>query len=170
MTDLYFGLSVIYANKLLQSLLLYKNRYTTHLSSGEKNWGENKTSRMKDKGKRIHWVTNESEIYSHGPVLASPYFVQLISQRLVRNVSIFFEIHKIGMSKMFNTYFQSGCCSIKCFISGSNLGRFFGSPFPCKSDFPTHVLWTIDQNQNYSSWCIFNFLIFFQNDYMSFSL
>ena len=58
MTDLYFGLSVIYANKLLQSLLLYKNRYTTHLSSGEKNWGENKTSRMKDKGKRIHWITN----------------------------------------------------------------------------------------------------------------
>ena len=48
----------IYANNLLQSLLLYKNRYTTHLSSGEKNWGENKTSQMKDKEKRIHWVTN----------------------------------------------------------------------------------------------------------------
>ena len=45
------------------------------------------------------------KIYSHGPVLASPYFVQLIPQRLVRNVSIFFEIHKIVMSKMSAIHF-----------------------------------------------------------------
>ena len=38
-----------------------------------------------------------------GPCIA--IFVQLIPQRLVQNISIFFVIHKIGMLKMFNTHF-----------------------------------------------------------------
>ena len=92
-----------------------KGRRESVLSLEDRWWFEEKKKRAKNtvecachearRLSKLFLAAHKDSNYSHGPVLASPYFVQLIPQQLDRNVSIFLEIHRIVMLKIHDTHF-----------------------------------------------------------------